>query len=381
MRRRSLSRLVPAAPLLLGTLIAIGCSGPRPPEGAILDCVPEGPARPICGFRNPEDLVALPGGEAILVSEYGAMEGDRPGRLALLTLADERRSVLFAGGDADGTRASWGDPACPGPPSPAFSPHGIHLSRRSGGASRGADSSPGRSEGPLQLLVVQHGGRESVEFFEVKGSGTSWRVQWRGCVVAPPGTWLNSVAATPDGGFVTTSMMERSDADEDLAAAFARGEPTGSVVTWHPARGLGRLRNGEGAMPNGIEVSADGRHVFLNSSGEGLVRRIERATGRVEATASVPGLDNARWASDGRLVVASVRSDDYDAFQVCMTLEAGACPIGFAIVAVDPETMATEVLYENEGPPMGGGTVGLVIGDELFVGSFAGDRILRVALD
>ena len=30
---------------------------------------------------------------------------------------------------------------------------------------------------------------------------------------------------------------------------------------------------------------------------------------------------------------------------------------------------------------MGAGTVGLVIGDELFIGSFAGDRILRVTLD
>jgi hypothetical protein len=29
---------------------------------------------------------------------------------------------------------------------------------------------------------------------------------------------------------------------------------------------------------------------------------------------------------------------------------------------------------------MGAGTVGLVVGDELFVGSFAGDRVLRVDL-
>jgi hypothetical protein len=29
---------------------------------------------------------------------------------------------------------------------------------------------------------------------------------------------------------------------------------------------------------------------------------------------------------------------------------------------------------------MGAGTVGLRVGDELFIGSFAGDRVLRVAL-
>ena len=64
-----------------------------------------------------------------------------------------------------------------------------------------------------------------------------------------------------------------------------------------------------------------------------------------------------------------------------MTLVEGACPIEFQIVAIDPVTMETEILYRNEGAPMGAGTVGLVIGDELFIGSFAGDRILRVALD
>ena len=38
--------------------------------------------------------------------------------------------------------------------------------------------------------------------------------------------------------------------------------------------------------------------------------------------------------------------------------------------------MESELLYQNEGPPMGGGTVGLLIDDVLFVGSFSGDRIL-----
>ena len=108
---------------------------PSPAAGqvtAITDCEPEGPARPICGFQNPEDLVALPGGEAILVSEYGGMEGDIPGALALLPLDTEERRELFRGGDADGAEPVWGDPACPGPPPPAFSPHGIHLSERDG---------------------------------------------------------------------------------------------------------------------------------------------------------------------------------------------------------------------------------------------------------
>jgi len=279
--------------LFLSLMASIACAPSSPLTGPIIGCEPEGSARPICGFQNPEDLVALPGGEAILVSEFGAMDGNTPGRLVLFTLDSEERRVLFRGGDADGIDAIWGDPACPGPPPPAFSPHGIHLSERPDGA--------------VQLLAVQHGGRESIEFFEVEGEGTEFSVSWRGCVVAPDRTWLNSVAAIPSGGFVTTNMMERSSNEEDLAAAFSSGVATGYVVTWSPEDGFGRLPGSESAMPNGIEVSADGRLVFLNSSGAGEVQRIVRATGEVEATASLPGLDNARWASDGRLVVASVR--------------------------------------------------------------------------
>ena len=81
------------------------------------------------------------------------------------------------------------------------------------------------------------------------------------------------------------------------------------------------------------------------------------------------------------MVVAVIGGDSSGTLAFCMTLESGPCPLEFGIVAIDIESMETEELYHNEGPPMGGGTVGLVIGTELFVGSFAGDRILRVALD
>ena len=51
-------------------LVLLGVQVPR--EEPIIDCVPKGNARPICGFSNPEDIVALPGDQAILIGEYGA---------------------------------------------------------------------------------------------------------------------------------------------------------------------------------------------------------------------------------------------------------------------------------------------------------------------
>jgi hypothetical protein len=61
----------------------------------------------------------------------------------------------------------------------------------------------------------------------------------------------------------------------------------------------------------------------------------------------------------------------------CNELEEGACPFGFEIIALDPKTMETEVVFANEGPPMGAATVAIDTGSELVLGSFAGDRILR----
>ena len=52
----------------------------------------------------------------------------------------------------------------------------------------------------------------------------------------------------------------------------------------------------------------------------------------------------------------------------------------FSIIEVRADSMEARSLFDSEGTPMGGGTVGLRVGDDLFVGSFAGDRILRVDL-
>ena len=64
----------------------------------------------------------------------------------------------------------------------------------------------------------------------------------------------------------------------------------------------------------------------------------------------------------------------------CGDIERGACPFHFSILALDPESLAPRSLYENRGAPMGAGTAALRIGDELVIGSFKGDRIVRVTL-
>ena len=158
------------------------------------------------------------------------------------------------------------------------------------------------------------------------------------------------------------------------------GGDTGWGYAWSREAGFAEVPGTRAPAPNGIELSADGEKIFLNATLASEVRRIDRRTGAVEARATVPHPDNSTWRSDGRLLVASLLVKP-DQFAVCMHLESRPCPLPFQIVALDPQTLEAAVLYRGEGAPMGGGTVGLQVGDELFIGSFSGDRLLRVRLD
>ena len=72
-----------------------------------------------------------------------------------------------------------------------------------------------------------------------------------------------------------------------------------------------------------------------------------------------------------RLLVASLRAKGPEDFEMCQERVSGPCPLPFAIVAVDPETLATEDLYVSDGSPMGAGTVGLQVGDQVMAGQDA----------
>ncbi len=346
--------------------LALSCGGS--PE-AILGCEDAPGIHPICGFQNPEDLALLPGGGALLVSQFGAMDGTKSGSLAVYDLASETQRTLFPAGGigatpevASGPR--WGDPECP-PPSAAFSPHGIDLAALPGAG--------------LQLLVVNHGGRESIEMFEVIPEGTSARVEWRGCVLPPEEAFLNDIVALPDGGFLTTHMQPKREG----VAAFWQvvrgllGFDTGYVYEWQPASGFRVVGGTEAPFPNGIEVSPDGATIYLNVYLASEVRRIDRRTGELLASADVPQPDNVTWGDDGRLLVAS-HTAGLSEMMACNGIEKGACGFEFQIVSLDPVTLEQRVLFKHKGAPMGAGTVAVQVGPDLYIGTFAGDRIARV---
>lgn len=347
----------------LALLAAAACSRPRTP---IMDCAAAQDARPICGFHDPEDLALLPAAHALVVSEMGAPDGARPGALSFFALESESRTPAYPlSGAADAApRAGWGDPACPGAPGEKLSPHGLDLARR--------------PDGGLELLVVNHGGRESVELFEVTDSAEAPALAWRGCVLAPDDALLNDVAALPDGGFVATHFISRTHAARSSLWGLLRFS-TGQVLEWHAGGPMRPVPGTEAPAPNGIAVSPDGETLYVDEYFADEVRKIERRTGKLLGKAEIASPDNVNWAPDGKLLVAS-HNAPLNEIVACAGLEHGQCPFHFSIVLLDPRDMQGHALYENVGPPMGGGTTAILVEDELYIGSFAGDRILRVTL-
>lgn len=347
-------------------LMLLGLSGCGEPQPYITDCSASGERKPLCGFTNPEDLEPLGDGRSLIVSQMGIVGQHTPGSLAFYDTKARHLKIFPAFTERD--PVAWGQAKCE-PPGELFSPHGIHLSSLDDKTQR--------------LLVVNHGGREAVESFLIRQREERFDISWQGCVEMPANSYINDVVAGPEGGFFTTHMFAREGVQlgpinwPQLEGLL--GFDTGWVWHWQPDNGgeFAKLKGFRSAFPNGIQIDPDGKHLFINSWGDNQVHKLDWRQGKLLASADVRHPDNIQWADDGRLLVASQHFDMASA-QQCMETRKGSCPSHFDIIALDPESLKQELVLEQKGPPMGAGTVAQVLGEYLYIGSFAGDRLLRV---
>lgn len=362
-----MSHLAPGvcAPRFANVLIALaaavsGCSAEHPP---IETCEPGDGIIPDCRFQNPEDLVPSPGGSFLIISQFGSMEGGESGSLVALDPQTERLETLFPreGAAVQAAAERWGDPGCAPPPA-SFSPHGIDIEQ--------LDS------GPHALYAVNHGGRESIEMFEVRDDG-DLSLTWRGCVLAPEQAFFNDLVVLRNGDFWVSHMYPR-DANVLWTALRMQltGYSPGLAYQWNRDSGFRPIPGSESRFANGVEKSADERYLFLNGYFGDVVKKIDVGTGETTGTASVSSPDNLAWSPEGELLAASHVAGIPDMLR-CQELEAGSCGFRFQIVAIDPDTMNTRVVLDHAGAPMGAATVALPHGDWVWLGTFAGDRIAR----
>lgn len=354
----------------IGVVWLAGCGAPA----SLTGCDSVGGLTPVCGLQNPEDLAVLPGGDWLVTSQGPGR--DAAGSLLALRVRDGARAPLWphpqGAPSLDAVRPApgWGDPSCPGPPDAAvFAPHGLDLEIR-----------PAAS---AVLRVVNHGGREAVELFEVgvaEGVPALW---WRGCVALEEGL-LNDVAALPDGGFVASRMFASAGGLGQVLGALrlALGLDTGAVLEWTPAGGWRELPETSAPAPNGVAVAQDGERVFVAVWGEGELFAVGRHAGARRLRAALPfHADNLSWAPDGRLLVAGQRGS-LASIIACSALDQGTCGVPFAVAYVDPDSLAVEMALDHDGASaMGMATVAVEHDGELWIGTAAGDRVARFKLE
>jgi len=345
-------------------LIAIAALTWRPMAILAADeCDAAGEYAFVCGLVNPEDLVLVPGSKWIISSGMGV-----GGALYLIDAERKSWTELYPGDRprAEQDMAVFG--ACPGSPDPSsLVTHGLNLR-------------PGVS-GHSTLYVVGHGGREAVEVFAVDATGEMPALTWTGCIMTPDGMAANSVASSVDGSLLVTIPLYT---DIPISDALA-GKPTGAVYRWSPGEdGFTRVEGTEMPYANGIEVSADGKEFFVASSGMLNVTAFSNTNPasmlrRTEVFGFIP--DNLHMSSDGQLITAGLNTDD----PICGAVkqsedfdleEFASCPRPFTVLAIDPSSMQVSALATGPAnSQFSNVTMALAVDGELWIGTFAGDRV------
>jgi len=321
-------------------------------------CEPDGNLQFLCGPRNVEDLVRLGSSNWLIGSGMdGALSGTASanGRLYLLDHEKKTWQVLFPGPSPSfrQDRSLFG--GCPGPVNPMnFSAHGLALKER--------------GQGQFRLYVVGHGEREAIEVFEVDASGATPEVTWTGCVVLPEDVLANGVAILPDWGFVTTKFLDRRLPLGESMAQARQGKPAGAVYEWHPGGKVTAIAGTELAAPNGIEVSADGKTLYVAVFGtHELVRFARSANGLQKDTVPLAiSPDNVRWSPNGKLLTAG---SDFAG-------PAAPRTTAWSVLEIDPDTLAVRVAGSGASSKgMQAISVAVAVGDNVWVGTFNGDRV------
>jgi SMP-30/Gluconolactonase/LRE-like region len=341
----------------------VGVAGCALGAQAQQNCEPSGDVAYVCGVTNPEDLVLVPGTSWIVSSGMADGAGfylvdSKAGTAALLPFTAEH----------DPTFAS-----CAVPPTPqSLNTHGLNV-RASG---------PGRA----RLYVVGHGAREAIEVFDIDATGSRPTLTWRGCVQMPEGLAANSVASFADGGIVATVLFMPGTT---FADAVVDRKPTGAVFEWSPGdTGFTLVEGTQLPANNGIEVSADGREIYVASSGLQTVVAFSHSNParQLRTTRPLPFTpDNVHMGPDGRLLTAGMANDvpecggppgpQHDIARL------SACPRPTIALAIDPVTMRdTLIATTNADPKFSNATMVLTVDGQAWIGTFSGDKIARAPL-
>ncbi len=334
-----------------GVALPLAALAQAPQRGpAAAPCSPRD-AQYVCGQTAPEDLVLVPGGDWVVASMYGGAGG-----IQIISTKDKSTTTAYPTATAKEQLDSKTYDTCPGPPSAAekmqFRTHGLALR-------------PGTNSVHTLYVVAHPPTREAVEVFELDAKMKPPTLKWIGCAIAPDPIGLNSVLPLPDGGFIGTDFLERGPNSAAARTRMSAGESNGSLYEWHTGKSWRIIPGTETSGANGLELSKDGKTLFVNAWGSQSFYRLTRGQTKRDTVPLGFRADNVRWSKDGQLLVVGQGGSGNT-----QTTN---------IVKIHPTTLkVTEILTRPNTPEFGAGTVAIEVGNNFWVGSFRGDRLLIV---
>lgn len=310
----------------------------------------------IRGLNNAEDMVQIGDTKWVLTGNLGDKSW-KEGGLYLIdseSLEWKKAEIDFSGTPDEGYE-EIADPEL-------FSSHGIAVKQIDANV--------------FEVYAVNHGGRESVEVFDLTVQDDAPEIVWKGSVPTPDGMTGNSVAPLSDG-FLVTIPMTKNNLGTFLD--FLAGRPTGTIYKWTAQDGFREIPGARLAGNNGIAVSPDEKWAFVNGYSSRSVTRISLTDEQIEpVTARLSFLpDNTRYSADGSLLVTGQDTNILTVVLLTNGTGIGVSPSDTAVAKIDPGTMEiTDVLSLPKFRAFGGGTTAIYIGNDLWISSFRAQRIM-----
>lgn len=295
--------------------------------------------------RNAEDFAPIANSDWVIASSMAG--GDRAyGELIAIDAKSGTTDLLYptASSAADisaSQQVAGGD----------FAPHGIAL-------------------GPKQqyLYVVNHGGRESIEVFELSVMPTP-KLRWLDFIELPKGAFANSVAVSVNSTVFISNMGVPIDGSPAISAMG------GNIISWQRERGWATVDNSEVIAPNGILVSDDASDIYVASWSTAALVKLSPKTHKRRSLSLAFLPDNLRWADTGDILVGG-QNDSPEAISQCYVSKQNSCHNASAIAVVEPRQLALKC---SQAVDIGMATVAAEVGDNIWVGTTRGDHFLSIA--
>ena len=130
---------------------------------------------------------------------------------------------------------------------------------------------------------------------------------------------------------------------------------------------------------NGVAVSSDGEWVYIGGWNSRCIKKVRRGPADPEVTCIGVNImvDNLTWAAAGRLFAAGTYGTSMQDF---LAGHLGSNPrvgIPSRVIAIDPETLASDDLIDYGPETFGAATTALQVGREIWVGTARDQGLAR----